>query len=401
MHTHRTIMPNTLVNTVASLERVCAEFLPALDTDNRIAIDTEFVGEQSYEPQLMLIQLAGPDGQIALIDAKVLAGQLDALAALLARPGLLKIMHAGGQDIPILRAYLGDLPGPLFDTQIAAAYVGFPLQTGLARLAEAVAHVRLAKGESMSDWTRRPIPANMLDYAADDVRHLHVIHARLAERLTELGRSTWVDDATAEMAESVSEILPAELLWRKIPGHTGLDRKSLAILRELCIWRDDEARRRDKPRRSVIKDEPLIELARRAPQSVQALLNLRSLPPNLGERRAAELVECVKAGLAVPPDERPRVDYSYVALDDQAGALLELLSAVARIRAIESDIAPSLLAPSDLLKRLAAGKDPADVDPLFGGWRGELIGDDLRAALAGTLSVAWEPGEGRLVCRFG
>ena len=213
-------MSLTLINTPAALRRACDELGAALQTDPRIALDTEFVGEQTYESQLMLIQLAAPDGQIALIDPQLLRGKLGPVAELLNTPGLLKIMHAGGQDVPILLNALGPISGPWFDTQIAAGYVGYPLQVGYVRLIEAEVGARLAKDESLSDWGRRPIPESMLAYAADDVRYLHAAHARLAEKLNQMGRAAWVDEAAADMVRGLSEKVAPEDLWHNMPVGT-------------------------------------------------------------------------------------------------------------------------------------------------------------------------------------
>jgi len=392
-------MSLTLINSPAALRRACDELGAAIQTDPRIALDTEFVGEQTYESQLMLIQLAAPDGQIALIDPQLLRGKLGPVAELLNTPGLLKIMHAGGQDVPILLNALGPISGPWFDTQIAAAYVGYPLQVGYVRLIEAEVGARLAKDESLSDWGRRPIPESMLAYAADDVRYLHAAHAKLAEKLARMGRAAWVDEAAEDMVRGLSEKVAPEDLWRKMARGTGLDGKGLAVLRALCIWRDDEASRRDRPRRSVMRDETLIELSRRAPKTVDAVMNLRSIPNGFGEHRAAELVERIEEALAIPPAERPVMDTNSVELDDHGKALNELLSAVLRIRAIEADIAPALIATADTLRRLAASSRVDDVARVFAGWRDALIGNDFRAALAGELSVAWDPELGRMVCK--
>lgn len=392
-------MPHTLIDTPAMLQQACDSFASTLQHDHRIALDTEFVGEQTYEPQLMLIQLAAPDGQIALIDPQRLMGQLGPLAELLNTPGLLKIMHAGGQDVPILKTALGAINGPWFDTQIAAAYVGYPLQVGYVRLIESEVGARLARDESLSDWGRRPIPESMLAYAADDVRHLHAAHARLAERLAGLGRGEWVAEATEDMVRGVSERVAPEDLWRKLARGTGLNGRELAVLKSLCIWRNEEADRRNKPRRSVMRDEALIELSRRAPKTMAALMNLRSLPNNLGERQAVALVQRIQQAQATPPNERPVMDTASVELDDHAKALNELLSAILRIRAIEADIAPGLIASADALRRLAATARAGDVATLFPGWRGALIGEDFRLALNGQLSVAWDPALGRMVCK--
>lgn len=383
----------------ADLRRVCAELDAGLRADERIAIDTEFVGEKSYEPQLMLVQLAVPGGRIVMIDAPALARHLQPLADLLSAPGRLKVMHAGSQDVPILTAHLGELPGPWFDTQIAAAYVGFPLQVGYTRLVEALLGVHLARDESRSDWGRRPIPRNMLDYAADDVRHLLDVHARLSGRLDQLGRAAWCAEDVSDMVRRVSERVPPSELWRKIARGAGLSGRGLAILRELCVWRDEEARRHDRPRRGVLKDETLIEFSRRAPTTAAEVTTLRGLPTHIGERRAEEIAARVRAALQVPPSDRPTLDDAAPSLDDQGAALYELLSAVVRIRATEGDIAPALLAPADPMRRLAASRRVEDVPRYFPGWRGELLGDDLRLALSGRLSVAWDARAGRLIAR--
>ncbi len=258
--------------------------------------------------------------------------------------------------------------------------------------------IELAKDESFADWTRRPITTAMLDYAANDVAHLHDVHDKLRSRLDKLGRGSWVDEACAAMVTNAEDVPPPHELWRKVGGRASLDRKQLSVLRELCIWRDEEAQRRNKPRRSVLKDEVLVEIARRKPATARAVMELRNAPPNLGERAAAELVARVRTGLDVPAKDQPETEDT-VSLDDQGGALYELFSAVVRVRAIEVEIAPTLLAPAEALKQVAATRRTDTDNMLFRSWREELIGRDLRAALAGELSVAWEPDEGKLVLR--
>jgi ribonuclease D len=195
---------------------------------------------------------------------------------------------------------------------------------------------------------------------------------------------------------AAAESTPPDELWRKIGGKLSFGGRELAILRELALWRDAEAQRRDKPRRSVIKDEPLVELARRKPKSATAVLELRGMPPGLGERLAGALAECVVRGLAVPEAERPVPETSQP-LDEPGAALLELLSAIVKRRATDENLPPSLLAPSEALRSLAiARRNPPEDHPLLTGWRGELLGENLRAALGGTLAVAWDPRRGQL-----
>lgn len=291
------------------------------------------------------------------------------------------------------------MPTSVFDTQVAAAFVGYSLQTGYGALVQAILGVRLSKEEGFADWSRRPLTAAMLDYAENDVRYLHALHDRLASLLEKRGRTAWSQEQTNRLLQSAAVEAAPEDLWRRVGGKNLLDDKGLAVLRELAVWRDEEARRRDKPRRTVLKDDVLVEVARRAPQTAAEILALRSAPPNMGERVAAQIAERVKKGLAVPKEERPHIEAA-PPLDDQGAALVELLSAVVRARALEASLPPSLLAGGDDLRTLAAAArrqmKSAFTGPLFEGWRGEIIGADLRAVVEGSLAVAWDPKKGRL-----
>ena len=306
------------------------------------------------------------------------------------------MLHAGGQDVEILALELGAPPARIYDTQIAAAFAGFAVQMGYGALVQSVLSVTLSKEEGFADWSRRPLTPSMRDYAANDVKYLHELHDRLDARLKRSGRDVWADEQTRRVLGGAAEQTPAEDLWRKIGGRSGMGGRELAVLRELAIWRDDEARRRDKPRRTVIKDEPLVEIARRKPKSAADLLALRGMPPGLGEKAATTLVLAVQRGLAVPDEDRPRLESS-PPLDESGAELLELLSAIVRRRAIEESLPPSLMASADDLRSLAIQrKNPSETHPLLNGWRGELLGEPLRAALAGTLGVAWDPKKDRL-----
>jgi ribonuclease D len=261
--------------------------------------------------------------------------------------------------------------------------------------------VRLSKEEGFADWSRRPLTESMRAYAENDVRYLHALHDKLASVLEERGRAEWATEQAQRILTHAATQPTPDDLWRRIGGRTALDGRGLAILRELGKWRDEEAQRRDKPRRTVIKDESLIEVARRAPKTAEAVLGLRGLPPNLGERTAEALSERVRRGLAVPEADRPRVE-STPPLDDQGASLVELLSAVVRVRAVEENLPPALLAGGDDLRTLAANRRSRDpfTGPLFTGWRGHIIGDALRAALRGELAVAWDPQRGALAFRY-
>lgn len=351
---------------------------------------------------LEVIQVAADRGNlIGVLDVPALGGDLGGVADILLDPAVLKIVHAGSQDIEILTARLGKRPPNVYDTQVAAAFAGYSLQTGYGALVQSLLGVRLSKEEGFADWSRRPLTASMLDYAENDVRYLHALHDKLSAQLAKRGRETWALEQTERILSNAAEEVEPHELWRRVGGKNLLDSRGLAVLRELAIWRDEEARRRDKPRRTVIKDDALVEIARRLPKTADALLGLRGMPPNLGERAAALLADRVLRGLAVPDGERPKVEVA-PPLDDQGAALVELLSAVVRVRAQEEHLPPSLLAGGDDLRALAAARRDTQAlssGPLFSGWRGEIVGEDLRSVIRGELSVAWDPKRGKLAFR--
>jgi ribonuclease D len=373
------------------LQALAERLQTALAADPRLAFDTEFIRERTYKPVLEIIQVATADGFIAVIDVPALKGELGILHDLFLDPNITKILHAGGQDMEILASRLGQAPAPVYDTQVAAAFAGYSLQTGYGALVQALLGVRLAKDEGFADWSRRPLTPAMRDYAENDVRYLHELHNKLTTILTKRGRSGWASDQMLRSLLAGTEELPATELWRKVGGKNVLDGRGLAVLRELAVWRDSEAQRRDKPRRSVVKDDFLIEIARRAATEPQAIQSLRTAPPNLGEKNAQALAEAVRKGVAVAPDDRPQAD-QLQPLDEQGAVLQEMLNTVVRLRAVEENLPPSLLASGDDLRTLAAERARPNFEGnLFAGWRGELVGAPLRELLEGRLSIGYDP----------
>jgi ribonuclease D len=389
------------IDTPASLAKLTEQLRDSLSRDPRLAFDTEFIRERTYAPVLEIVQVATGDGSvIAILDVPALGGDLGGVGDLLLDPTILKLVHAGGQDMEILSSRLGALPTPVFDTQVAAAFTGHSIQTGYGNLVLALLNVRLNKDEGFADWSRRPLTQSMREYAENDVRYLPAIHTKLAGLLEKRGRTLWAKEQTDRLLMNAAEEIAPEDLWRRVGGRNILDSRGLSILRELALWRDDEARRRDKPRRSVVKDDFLIELARRAPKSANDILTLRSAPHNLGEKTANALVEVIKDGLAIHPDERPQVE-TPPALDEQGSVLVELLTALVRARALEADLPSTLLANGDDLRSLAAlrgrrNETALSEHPLLNGWRGSLVGDSLQGLLSGRLAIGWDNKRNRL-----
>lgn len=390
--------PTSLYVADAESLRILADQLhTSLASDPRLAFDTEFIRERTYKPVLEIIQVATADGFIAIIDVPALKGELGILKELFVDPNVIKILHAGGQDMEILASRLGEAPAPVYDTQVAAAFAGYSLQTGYGALVQALLAVRLAKDEGFADWSRRPLTPAMRDYAENDVRYLHALHDKLTAILVKRGRTGWASDQMLRSLLAGTEELPASELWRKVGGKNVLDGRGLAVLRELAAWRDAEAQRRDKPRRSVVKDDFLIEIARRAATDSHTIQTLRSAPPNLGEKNAQAIADVVLKGVAVPPDQRPQAE-QLQPLDEQGSVLQEMLNTVVRLRAVEENLPPSLLASGDDLRTLAAERARPNFEgTLFSGWRGELVGKPLRDLLEGRLSIGYDPKRRRVV----
>jgi ribonuclease D len=388
--------PNTrYVDTPEALSALC-EILSGCD---RLAIDTEFIRERSYAPKLEIIQIATPDGLVAVIDYAKLGTRADVpFHAILTDPTILKVFHAADQDLEILFSLTGARITPVFDTQIAAGLVGFGAKQSYGALVEATQGFRLAKGESMTDWSIRPLTPAQLEYAMDDVRYLLAVYERLRTDLEQRGRLAWAFQEAEGLQDNITSTLglrnDPRTCFQRVKGRGSLDALQLAVLRELAAWRENEAMRRDRPRGSVLKDELLVEIARRRPKHAGQLKNLRGIQPRDIERSGDDLVAAVGKALAMPRSEYPIPEPSLPVPDEQTLALTDLLQAVVHSVAARESVAASMLATNGELQRLAdafrRGESCRDL-PVLSGWRGSLVGNDLLAVLEGRSVVAWNP----------
>ncbi len=357
--------------------------MAALAGSSTVAVDTEFMRERTYYARLCLVQLATAD-HVFVLDAIALGDRIAALGPLMADPATVKVFHAGSQDIEIIMQATGAIPSPVFDTQVAATLAGFPSQVGYSQLVKDLLGVAIEKGDTYSDWARRPLTNEQIEYAADDVRHLVRVHALLSERLTREGRLPWLAEDFARLADpSTYEVDPREQ-YRRVKRASTLDRRGLAVLRELAAWRELEARQSDVPRRWLLSDESLVEVARRRPRDAASLAAIRGVNDKVATRNARAVATAVEAGEAVPEDELPRLPRrDRIPADVQP--VTDVLAAVLRTRAREHGVAPTLLATRDELERFAAGD--RDGHPLMEGWRRTLIGAELERLLRGERSV--------------
>ncbi|MGD9763405.1 MAG: ribonuclease D [Candidatus Binatia bacterium] len=370
-----------------ALDALCDQLARAA----RFAIDTEFVGERSYAPALELIQVATGD-RVALIDCRAVE-RLEPVFALLADPGIEKVFHAGQQDLELFQTLSGRAPATIVDTQVAAAMLGYGAQIGYAQLVERVLGTAVDKSETLTDWSRRPLTAAQLAYAADDVRHLLPLYAALRAQLEQRGRWEWlVEECRRAERCTRSGIVNADEAWLRVRGRGTLRAKGLVVLRALAAWREEVAKRQDRPRASVARDEALVEIARKAPMSVEALRGLRAVRSRELERGAADIVQRVVAALETPRAEWPQ-PAPVVHAAPAAGAV-EVLQAVLRVRAEESGIAPTLVATSADLQELVRRRVTCavlDELPILQGWRREIAGRDLLALLDGDAAVSLDP----------
>lgn len=389
----------TFIDDPRDLEALCDH----LDKFDIIGVDTEFIREQSYIPSLELVQVSTPDGMVVAIDYGTIGYvEGDPFVEILCDPGILKVMHAADQDLEMFHLLTGEVVGPIWDTQLVTGLFGYNGRLGYQAVAENLLGQKPTKGETLTDWSQRPLTPEQLHYALEDVRCLIPLYDTEIEALEKLGRVDWAHEECERSRASVEKMIATradmQTLYLRVKGWSGLDRRGLAVLRELAIWREEEASRRNRPRGSIMKDEILVELARRSPQQPAQLRALRGIQPRDIDRNADGILAAVKLGKAVPTDQCPVPDAPGPQLDDGEAALASLLNAVLQVVAAEKMVSSTLVATVGDLQRLVdahrRGKS-ADL-PVLSGWRGELVGHTLSGILSGTTSVRWDPKAKRL-----
>jgi ribonuclease D len=370
-------LPEEIVATPEELSACCAH----LSRCPHFGFDTEFVGEDSYHPRLCLVQAAAPD-RLFLIDP-LSTGPLDAFWRLVVDPGRVVVVHAGREEVRLCRLGIGMTPGNLFDLQIAAGLVGMTYPLGHGPLVGQVLDVHLSKGETRTEWRDRPLTPGQIRYAFDDVRYLLPTWEKLSGRLEKMGRAEWAREEFARLARTASPEEPmAEEKWRKLRGIGSLDRRRLAAVRALFQWREETAARTNRPARTIVRDDLIVEIVRRNPKQERDLETLRGLP----RRDLTAIVEAVSHAHDLPLEECPTAmerdqDPPQVLLT--AGVLVAVLGDVCtRLR-----LAPNLVASNQDVKRLVRARFlgaalPIDL-PLTQGWRADAILPELLAVLDG------------------
>ncbi len=370
----------SLITTTDSLRAFCTR---QAETEF-VTVDTEFLREKTYWPQLCLVQVAGP-GEAVAIDPLAEGLDLTPLFELLANPKVLKVFHAARQDIEIFHHLTGKIPEPLFDTQVAAMVCGFGDSVSYETLVSKLAGVRLDKSSRFTDWSLRPLTERQLAYSLSDVVHLRPIYEKLHRRLVKSGRTLWLDRELAVLTEPRTYNVDPQTVWQRFRLRSAKPRFR-AILRELAAWREREAQSRDLPRGRLVRDEALLEIAAHAPGTIDDLARVRGLGRGFAEGRlGGDLLAAVARGLAVPDHECPIEETVYDAAPG-SGPVIDLLRVLLKMKSEDHHVAAKLIASASDLEAIAAD-DEADV-PALSGWRLEIFGKDALALKHGGLALA-------------
>jgi ribonuclease D len=369
-----------------------AEAAAQARVSGRLGIDTEFMSEGRYRALLCLVQVAVDDPdpgrapQIILIDS-LAQPDVAPLAALLGDPAIDVILHAGRQDVAILRRAWNTELNNVFDTQIAAGFAGASAQAGYSNLLGAMLGQRVGKTASYTRWDTRPLTAEQLSYAAEDVAHLLQLSDELQRRLRDSGRLEWAREECRRLQSATDERDPYSV-WERLPRVGQLDPRSRAIAREVAAWRERTAAEQDRPVGSVLADPALVELAKRRPASITALGQIRGIHPSTIKRRGPAILDAVAASLQAPPIPR---DEARGRSEPGDAPLIALAEALLRARALEAGLAYELIASRAELELIVGAARRSEPEPevrTLSGWREQLVGADLRDLLAGRSAVA-------------
>jgi ribonuclease D len=371
--------PPTLISTTEALRALCDR----LAAEEFVTVDTEFMRERTYWPELCVVQLAGAH-EVAVIDAQAPEIDLAPLGDLLADQAVMKVFHAARQDIEIFVLRFGDVPKPLFDTQIAAMVAGFGEQVGYEALVSALAGGSIDKAHRFSDWSARPLSASQITYAAADVTYLRTIYNRLCARLKQDGRLDWVAEEMAELADPALYRADPEAMWERLRPRSN-NRRFLGMVRALAAWREREAQRVNIPRQRLVRDETLLEIAATAPANPDGLARARGISRGFAEgRTGTSLLAAIEAAKAVPEDALPEAPRSRDGARPSP-ALVSLLKVLLAAKCEDHHVAARLVASSDDIDRLATEEAP-DIAALHG-WRREVFGEDALALKQGRVAL--------------
>jgi ribonuclease D len=369
------------VDTPAALDALCAK----LKGQPWIAVDTEFMRERTYYPELCLVQVA-TDDVVACIDPLPLSS-LKPLLDVLLDPATLKVFHAARQDLEIFYNLCGKVPAPVFDTQVVARFLGHPDQAGYGAVVQSILGISLDKSHARTDWMRRPLPPAALEYAADDVRHLRHLYKKLQSELASRGRGGWAEPELKALTDEKLYKPDPENAWQRIRSIQRMKPKAAAIAKSLAAWREHTAIAENRPRQWILKDEALMDLAKQQPADIADIAAVRGVGDGLAKRHGAELLRLLKTG-SEASTERERAP---AALSTRQDALVDALTAIVRLKAADAQVSAASLANRSELEKLVRGERELEI---LKDWRLAMAGQALLDFMAGKHSLA--AGEGGL-----
>ena len=381
MHVH------PLITDSATLANLCARLSDA----PFVTVDTEFMRESTYYPELCLIQIADTE-EAAAIDPMAPGLDLSPLLTLLTNnEDVLKVFHAGGQDIEIIYNLTGKTPHPLFDTQVAAMALGQGEQIGYSNLVDSWLGISVDKGARFTDWARRPLDARQIEYAIGDVTHLSAIFPRMLERLKKTGRGAWLDQEMERLADPANYANDPDVAWKRVRVSSRKP-EVLGRLKAIARWRELEAQAKDLPRGRIVKDETLADLAGHPPRKQADLAKVRGLSQTWASNDiGARLIAAIEGARPLSDDELPPRDDRKPGLGREGALVADLLKLLLKIRARDIDVAPRLLARGEELEALAAGQRKGL--QILEGWRYDQFGHDALELVEGRLGFAVQGGK--------
>ena len=374
------MLPMTLITETSKLIDACERF----SRDSFLAIDTEFMRERTYYPQLCLIQIAGKDEAVT-VDALASEINLNPILDLMANHKIIKVFHACRQDMEIFFNLNRRIPFPVFDTQIGAMVCGYGESVGYDKLVRQITGVQIDKSSRFTDWSHRPLSKQQLNYALSDVTHLRIVYESLLNQLEKNGRINWLNEEFQNILNPKTYDTPLDQIWKRLKIKNGRP-KFLILVRELCAFREKEAQNRNIPRNRVIRDDILLDIAARSPRSSVDLAKVRSLSAQFAEGRLGKnILRVVAEASNIPESDAPQLEKAKKP-NPQKPALIELLKVLLKHKSEDNNVAQKLIASTADLEAIAEN-DNANVLAL-NGWRKDVFGDDALLLKSGKIALS-------------
>ena len=370
------------------------KFIDKTKKSRVLCIDTEFMRENTYYPQLCLVQMQ-IEKESFILDPFSFE-TLEPLAEILDDEKILKVFHAAKQDLEILYNETGVVPHPIFDTQLAACVTEGANQISLANVLKSTLNVKIDKSEGFTDWARRPLTDKQLKYAVEDVLFLPELHKHQVTKMKELGRETWLDEEFSDLAQENNYEIDIENRYTHLKHVTKLKDKQLSLAKHLAAWREETAQKKDLPRKRVLSDEQVIEICKRNPKTIDSLFAVRGVQNALSTWEAREVLAALKEGRKCEKKDFPKIDVGSCN-QENVDDVVFLMSALVKLRAKENGVAQTLITSNSELTDLARGK--RESLKILSGWRKEIVGEELLALLNGKIGITCENNELKILQR--